>query len=855
MSPRPARKNATNKHPRRFRPLLEALEDRLAPALLTVNTLQDETDHTDAVLSLREAIAVVNSQSAGGLSAAEQQQITGTLGGDDTIQFDPGLGGGTITLGGTELAVTQPVSITGPAAGLTLDANHASRVFNVNDGTAASIAVAISGLTLANGSSPDYGGAIYNAEALTLAGCTLSGNSATFGGGDLYNYAGTATLSNCTVSGGSAYYYGGGIGNYAGTLTLAGCTLSGNSGGGLYNFGGATASLTGCTLSGNSGSGIVNVSGATASLTGCTLSGNSDVDGGALYNQAATASLTGCTLSGNSATSRNASNNGGAIYNDDGTLTVTSCTLSGNSATNGGALYNADSGISNPATATLTGCTLSGNSAGSPSVGGSGGAVENDYPCTATLINCTLSGNSAGSLGGGVYNYWMATLTNCTLWGNSAHFGEACGGGLYAGYGTSTLNNSIVANSTAGRDVTINVGASTAGSHNLIDDGSGALADTITADPQLGPLQDNGGPTQTMALLPGSPAIDGGSNALAVDAQGNPLSTDQRGTGFNRVVNGTVDIGAFEVQQAPVTHLGVSAPTSVTAGSAFSVTVTALDDANHTVTGYTGTVHFTSTDTRSGVVLPSDYTFTAADNGTHTFTNAVTLVTAGSPVVRATDAASLSGSAYVAVAPAAPTQLVLHTPPSPTATAGVAFATQPVLYVEDAFGNLETGDNATQVTVALHTGTDVLHGTATVTASGGVATFTNLSYNKAEAISLDFTSGSLTRATSGTITVSAAAASTFGVTGFPTSVTAGVAGSFTVTAYDAYGNVATGYRGKVHFSSSDKKAVLPADYTFTASDNGVHVFTVTLKTAGQQTITVTDTVNAITASVLVNKKK
>ena len=96
---------------------------------------------------------------------------------------------------------------------------------------------------------------------------------------------------------------------------------------------------------------------------------------------------------------------------------------------------------------------------------------------------------------------------------------------------------------------------------NLIGDGSGisnlaaleapALSNLIgtTADPLsplLGPLANNGGPTQTMALLPGSPAIDAGSNALAVDANGNPLTTDQRGAGFPRIVNGTVDIGAYE---------------------------------------------------------------------------------------------------------------------------------------------------------------------------------------------------------------------------------------------------------------------------------------------------------------------
>ena len=90
-----------------------------------------------------------------------------------------------------------------------------------------------------------------------------------------------------------------------------------------------------------------------------------------------------------------------------------------------------------------------------------------------------------------------------------------------------TLNNTIVAGQTSGGDIR-NYRATITGSHNLIGDGSGGLADSIIGDPMLAPLADNGGPTQTMALLPGSPAIDTGSNALAVDANGVALAYDQR---------------------------------------------------------------------------------------------------------------------------------------------------------------------------------------------------------------------------------------------------------------------------------------------------------------------------------------
>ena len=103
----------------------------------------------------------------------------------------------------------------------------------------------------------------------------------------------------------------------------------------------------------------------------------------------------------------------------------------------------------------------------------------------------------------------------------------------------------------------------------------------------------------------------------------------------------------------------------------------------------------------------------------------------------------------------------------------------------------------------------------------------------------------MTAAISGqaTIHVNAAAASVLLVSGFPTSIAAGTAASFTVTALDAYGNIATGYRGTVHFTSSDAQASLPANYVFTATDAGTHTFTATLNTSGTQSITATDTLH------------
>jgi hypothetical protein len=392
-------------------------------------------------------------------------------------------------------------------------------------------------------------------------------------------------------------------------------------------------------------------------------------------------------------------------------------------------------------------------------------------------------------------------------------------------------------------------------------------------------------------------------------------------------------------------------PASTTAGVANVITVTAEDATGAPVAGYTGTVHFSSSDVQAG--LPADYTFTTGpggDNGVHTFT--ATLKTAGIQTLSITDAAnsSLHASVSATVSPGAASQLVITQQPSATATAGVAFASQPVVAEEDAFGNILTSDSSDTVT-AVGTGTAGLQGTATLTLSNGVATFSNLAYDKAETLTLTFnsnasgvssaTSGNIvvspgaasqlvitqqpsatatagvafasqpvvaeedafgnilasdsthtvtaastgtaglqgtttltlsngvasfsglsynkaetmsiafstnasnvSSATSSKISISPAAASTLVVSGFPSPTTAGVAQNFTVTALDAFGNTATGYRGTVHFTSSDTQAALPADYAFTGGDAGVHTFSATLKTAGSRSLTATDTATA-----------
>jgi hypothetical protein len=280
---------------RRFRPHLEALEDRCVPSTLKVTNLLDSGKG-----SLRYEIAQAQS--------------------NDTIVFAKHLDGGTITLGdGDQLYINKNLTIQGPGAGLlTIRSGHyanTTRIFEVGYPGK----LTLSGLTISNGGgkasvyASDYydgdGGAILDLGTLTISDCIVNYSTAQNGlGGGIANF-GTLTVSGCTLSNDSTSYgYGGGIYNY-GTLTVSGCTLSGDTagyGGGIYNdFGIGALTVSGSTLSGNSAA----------------------YNGGGIFNNGA-ATVSGCTLSGNSAPW-----GGGGILNN-GTLTVSNSMFSSNSPDN-----------------------------------------------------------------------------------------------------------------------------------------------------------------------------------------------------------------------------------------------------------------------------------------------------------------------------------------------------------------------------------------------------------------------------------------------------------------------------------------------------------------------------------------
>ena len=227
------------------------------------------------------------------------------------------------------------------------------------------------------------------------------------------------------------------------------------------------------------------------------------------------------------------------------------------------------------------------------------------------------------------------------------------------------------------------------------------------------------------------------------------------------------------------------------------MTVTAYD-ANHNLVSsgpnqYEGTVDLSSTDGQVAG-LPATYTFTAADAGSHEFTGVI-LVTAGSQTITATDSANhtVTGtSPAVTVNAATASQLLVTQQPSPTATAGVVFTIQPVVKEEDKYGNVITSDSTHTVTAARgNTGTAGLQGSSlSVTFVNGVATFSGLSYDKAETMDIGFSTDAtgVSSTTTQIIVVSPAAASQVAITTPTLTLAAGSTGQITVQLADTFGN-------------------------------------------------------------------
>jgi hypothetical protein len=407
---------------------------------------------------------------------------------------------------------------------------------------------------LSDGTSPDPPGSLR--EALDAANSNGSGaDTITFASG----LTGTIHLvtplfvnystsiqgpgpSQVTVSGENAYppFFNVQGSSPAPDVSISGLTIRNGSfevGAGIFSIG-ENLSLDNAVITGNNAS----------------TSGSSNALGGGIFAKYGALSITNSTISGNSvkATGSGSARGGGIYAYATSSLTLKNSTVSGNSAQFGGGTFSYYAGPTD-----IVSSTVSGNQA-SEAVGG---LELIGFTQAHSIIDSTISGNVSSGPTGGVYVYGPVTFTGSTVAANSA---ALKGGGIY-GYPTTAnvLRDTIVAGNSApsGPDLVSNFSSS----FSLVQNPSGATitdaapgSNQIGADPQLGPLANNGGPTQTMALPPTSPAVDKGA------AFG--LNADQRGVlrpiDFPSIPNSTAagadgsDIGAFELQPANAITLG-----------------------------------------------------------------------------------------------------------------------------------------------------------------------------------------------------------------------------------------------------------------------------------------------------------
>jgi hypothetical protein len=330
----------------------------------------------------------------------------------------------------------------------------------------------------------------------------------------------TVTISGLTIINGYTTGFGGGIHNDHAALALNNCAITGNSatgiiGGGIYNdaadAGPATLVINNSAVTHNSGGGVDN-----------------DGEGGST----ATLEITDSMLSNNYSGSAIYSHGFRELTRGNGTATVqiTNSSITGNQRD---AIFN-NTGVCCPVTVSLNNSTVSANG---------GLAVYNSVLANTIVSNSTISGNS----GGGIYTdlglpAGGSSVFNSTMSDNYVEIWNT-------GFNGSYVENTIFKVSPGGHSILLGNGAIVSRGYNVSsDDGGGYLngpGDQINTEPMLGPLQDNGGPTFTHELLPGSPAINAGDPNFAP-----PPDFDQRGSGLDRVRNGRIDIGSFEVQAA-----------------------------------------------------------------------------------------------------------------------------------------------------------------------------------------------------------------------------------------------------------------------------------------------------------------
>jgi hypothetical protein len=513
-----------------------------AAATITVNTTNDDQQSGDGLCSLRKAIADVDAP------ASSQTDCAPAAFGANTIV----LGSGSYLLGSVPSALTISSTVTnlrivGAGEGTTfIDARFLNnRIFNVASGAT----VTLQNLTLANSHAPDGADGAAASGAAGQAGAN---------GGAILNQ-GTLAMTDAAIAGSRAGNGGAG-GSGASSGGAGGAGGPGGSGGAIYNTG--TLSLNGVTIGDDqSGSGGPGGAGGQGSNGGAGGSGGAGGDGGGITNAGGSLMVIDSTLRSDASGAGGSGGNGGAanvgtgglggsggaggagggIAADGGTLAVTNATFGSNAAGAGGA---GGAGGAAPSSGGM------GGAGGAGASGGSGGGVAGSSPSSATLLQVTAAGNDAGAGGAGGSGGSGGTAGAPGTAGSSGS-----GGGVFALGSAITVQNSLLALSGGGNCG----GLILDGGHNLSFGGSGCPAGFAGGDPNLGALQDNGGPAPTIGLQAGSAAID----QIPASGAGCP-ATDERGV--PRPSGAKCDIGAYEVAP-PVAN--TSPASGVTRNSAF----------------------------------------------------------------------------------------------------------------------------------------------------------------------------------------------------------------------------------------------------------------------------------------------
>ena len=587
--------------------------------------------------------SICDSSSGCSLRAAIMQANAG--GGPHTINLPPNIYNLTITgpfdntgaVGDLDIdngtIITIQASAGGNASNVIIDGTTISdRVLHVMGGNSSNT-ITLKNIAIRNADTSEQGAGIYHESTgnLELDGVIITSNATSHanGGGGLYSNSGNATVTDSTISSNnSSVGDGGGIYNASGSvLSITSSTISSNTannnGGGIYDYSTGTLTLSNVTITGNNstgtsggGGGGLYIDNGDANVTNVTLSNNSAPRGGGIYNQMG---ATGVTISDSTISSNNVTMIGGGIYSLR-PITISDSTIQDNTALfNGGGLYNSNG-------ATISGSTFNGNGPGTGALPSfKGGAIYNDAD-GPTIKNTTITGNYANESGGGIYNDGsnaIVNLNNATIAINTANYdddilGTGTGGGVFngptAGAAINLSNTLIMANlNGVATPVSDDCdGTLTSQGYNWIEDnGPGCITPLGTGDQTgagntLGPLRNNGGPTETLALLSGSSAINAGNPAAPDGTPPECELTDQRGATRPEIVASTCDIGAYESYGPTDLSLSMSqVVNTVTAGQNITYTLTVT---NKAVSGYATGVALVQ-----NLPSPSNTTFVSAD--------------------------------------------------------------------------------------------------------------------------------------------------------------------------------------------------------------------------------------------------